>query len=179
VVVQRIDPEVPQNLAGLENCFDTVLCLNVLEYMDDPGYAVSLLRATLKAGGVLVVLVPQCPSLFGTLDESLGHKRRYSSREARQMLESEGFTVETLYNFNKAGTPPWLAYSRLFGSKHINKPVLKIFDKSVWLLRRIDVLMPWPGLSLIIVARKRPGGALPADAVNGREGVGVLTRNAH
>jgi hypothetical protein len=57
--------------------------------------------------------------------------------------------------------------------------VLKIFDKSVWLLRRIDVLMPWPGLSLIIVARKRPGGALPTDAVNGRESVGVLTRNAH
>ena len=32
VVVQRLDPEVPQDLAGLANCFDTVLCLNVLEY---------------------------------------------------------------------------------------------------------------------------------------------------
>ena len=106
-----------------------MLCLNVLEYLDDPGYAVNLLRDTLKPGGVLVVLVPQCPSLFGTFDQSLGHKRRDGSREARQMLESEGFTVEKLYNFNKAGTPPWLAYSRLFGSKSINKPVLKIFDK--------------------------------------------------
>src|SRR5580693_6502518 len=47
VVVQRIDPEVPQDLAGLVNTFDTVLCLNVLEYLDDPGYAVSLLRGTL------------------------------------------------------------------------------------------------------------------------------------
>src|ERR1022692_3481854 len=175
VVVQRIDPEVLEDLAGLENCFDTVLCLNVLEYLDDPGYAVNLLRDTLKPGGVLVVLVPQCPRLFGTLDQSLGHKRRYGSREARQMLESEGFTVETLYNFNKAGTPPWLAYSRLFGSKHINKPVLKIFDKTVWMWRRLDVLMPWPGLSLIIVARKRSSAALPGDALTGRESVGEVS----
>jgi glycosyltransferase involved in cell wall biosynthesis len=180
VVVQRIDPEVPQDLAGLTDCFDTVLCLNVLEYLEDPGYAVSLLRGTLKPAGVLVVLVPQCPSLFGTLDESLGHKRRYASREARQLLESEGFTVETLYNFNKAGTPPWLAYSRLFGSKSINKPVLKLFDKTVWLWRRLDVLMPWPGLSLIIVARKRSGGELPGDSLTGRESVGeVSTPNVH
>jgi len=32
--------------------------------------------------------------------------------------------------------------------------VLKIFDKSVWLLRRLDVLIPWPGLSLLAVAHK-------------------------
>jgi hypothetical protein len=29
-----------------------VLCLNVFEYLDDPGFAVSLLPATLKPGGV-------------------------------------------------------------------------------------------------------------------------------
>jgi len=27
----------------------------------------------------------------------------------------------------------------------------------VWIWRRLDGLMPWPGLSLIIVARKRGG----------------------
>jgi glycosyltransferase involved in cell wall biosynthesis len=157
VVVQRIDPEVLEDLAGMESCFDTVLCLNVLEYLEDPGYAVNLLRDTLKPGGSLLVLVPQGPGLYGTLDQSLGHKRRYSAKDARRLLESENFTVETIYNFNKAGTLPWLAYSRLFGSKNINKPVLKVFDKSVWLLRRLDPLMPWPGLSLIIVARKKSG----------------------
>jgi glycosyltransferase involved in cell wall biosynthesis len=175
VVVQRIDPQVPQDLAGLTNTFDTVLCLNVLEYLDDPGYAVSLLRAVLKSSGTLVILVPQCPKLFGTLDESLGHKRRYALPDARRMLESEGFTVEKVYNFNKAGTLPWLAYSRLFGSKTINKPVLKVFDKTVWMWRRIDVLMPWPGLSLIMVARKRTAGPPSDDAINGRASVGEVS----
>jgi hypothetical protein len=49
----------------------------------------------------------------------------------------------------------------LFGSRNINKLVLKIFDKTVWIWRRLDGLMPWPGLSLIVVARKRGGAIQP------------------
>jgi len=63
---------------------------------------------------VLVVLVPCGPRLFGTLDRSLGHKRRYSALEARQLLESHGLAVGTARSFNKVGAPPWWAYSRLF-----------------------------------------------------------------
>jgi glycosyltransferase involved in cell wall biosynthesis len=159
VAVERLDPEAPADLAGLEGRFDTVLCLNVLEYLDEPGRVLDSLRSTLKPNGVLVVLVPCGPHLFGTLDRSLGHKRRYRSPEARQLLESHGFAVETAYSFNKIGAPPWWAYGRLFGSRNINKLVLKVFDKTVWLWRRLDWLMPWPGLSLIIVARKRGGAS--------------------
>ena len=161
VAVQRLDPAVGEELAGLENCFDTVLCLNVLEYLDDPGAVLESLRATLKPGGVVVVLVPQSPHLYGTLDRSLGHKRRYRAAEARQLLESHGFSVEKVYNFNKAGTPPWWVYSKLGGSRKIGKPVLKIFDKTVWLWSRLDMLMPWNGLSLILVARRRNGAGNP------------------
>ena len=164
VVVRRIDPEVPADLAGLENRFDTVLCLNVLEYLDDPARVVHALGAALEPDGVLVILVPHGPRLFGTLDRSLGHKRRFGSAEARRLLESQGFAVEKIYGFNKAGAPPWWAYSKLFGARRISKPVLKIFDKTVWVLSRLDWLMPWPGLSLIIVARKRAGDALSKNA---------------
>ena len=161
VMVRRIDPQSPQDLAGLENGFDTVLCLNVLEYLDSPGDAIGSLAAALKPLGVLILLVPQGPSLFGSLDRGLGHKRRFRSAEMRALLESRGFTVERTYNFNRAGAPPWFLYSRLFGRRNINKLVLKAFDKTVWIWRRIDRLMPWRGLSLILVARKdgalRPG----------------------
>ena len=165
VVVQAIHPEVPEELAGLENCFDTVLCLNVLEYLDDPGAVLDALRATLKPNGVLVALVPQGPLLFGSLDRSLGHKLRYTSRDARQLLVLHGFAVEKAYSFNKAGAPPWWAYGKLFGSRNINKPVLKIFDKTVWFWSRVDRLIPWPGLSLIIVARKTEA-AVPEPATH-------------
>jgi hypothetical protein len=73
--------------------------------------------------------------------------------------------VEKVYQFNKAGAPPWLAYSRLLGSRNISKPVLKLFDKTVWFWSRLDALIPWPGLSLIAVARKQRTAEDPGRAV--------------
>jgi glycosyltransferase involved in cell wall biosynthesis/phospholipid N-methyltransferase len=168
VVVQQLDPDQPEQFASMEGCFDTVLCVNVLEYLEEPSAAIRAIRRTLKPGGVLVVLAPQGPSLYGTLDRRLGHKRRYRDAEARALLDADGFTVETSYQFNKAGTPPWWFYSRIFSSERINKPVLKIFDKTVWLWRRIDGLLPWQGLSLILVARNTEAAAPSAEA--GRAG---------
>ena len=155
VMVQQIDPEVPGDMTGMTENFDTVLCLNVLEYLDDPAGLVDSLRPTLKNQGALVVLVPNSPALFGSLDRSLGHKRRYNPAQMRELLESHGFSVQRVYPLNKAGAPPWLAYSRLFGARRINKFILKVFDKTVWFWSRIDRLLPWPGLSLIVVAHKR------------------------
>jgi glycosyltransferase involved in cell wall biosynthesis len=154
VVVRRIDPEIPEDLAGLEANFDTVLCLNVLEYLDDPAAVLRALGSTLKPGGRLVVLTPNSPALFGSLDRGMGHKRRYSLAAARELLTDQGFTVERAWGFNKAGAPSWWIYSRLAGRRRISKPVLKIFDKTVWVWRRIDRFLPWRGLSLIVVARK-------------------------
>jgi len=165
VMVQRIDPESPQDLAAAGNSFDTLLCLNVLEYLDRPEEAVESLGGALKENGRLVILVPNGPGLFGSLDRSLGHKRRFGSREMRHLLEAHGFSVEKIYQLNKAGAPPWWVYSRLLGSRKISKPVLKLFDKTVWIWSRLDGLIPWPGLSLILVARKQAAAAGPASAV--------------
>jgi hypothetical protein len=61
-----------------------------------------------------------------------------------------------MHQLNKVGTPPWWFYSRIIGRKHISKIALKLFDKTVWIWRRVDALLPWKGLSLIAIAR-RPG----------------------
>src|SRR4051812_20096081 len=153
VVVQRIDPAAAEDLRGLENCFDTVLCINLLEYLEDPRVVLQSLRATLKPEGVIVVLAPQGPALFGSLDQRLGHKRRYRAAELRELLQAAGFAVEQLRQFNRAGAPPWWAYSKMLGSTRISKLVLKIFDKTVWFWRRVDAILPWRALSLIAVAR--------------------------
>jgi len=158
VVVQQLDPAVPADFASLERCFDTVLCINVIEYLDNPGALLQAIRGALKPNGSVIVLAPQGPGLFGSVDRRLGHKRRYRGGELRALLEEEGFAVEQQYQFNKAGTLPWWAFSRVTGAGKINKLVLKIFDKTVWLWRRIDGLLPWAGLSLIVVARNTGAG---------------------
>jgi glycosyltransferase involved in cell wall biosynthesis len=155
VLVQSFDPERPAGFADPETRFDTVLCLNVLEYLEQPGVLLDFLRGVLKENGTLLVLVPNGHSLFGSLDKSLGQRRRYNKAELKSLLEAHGFSLDRAFQLNKAGTLPWLVYSRVLGAERISKLVLKIFDKTVWIWRRLDALMPWPGLSLVAVARKR------------------------
>jgi SAM-dependent methyltransferase len=157
VRVQRIDPEEPADFEGCGGAFDTVLCLNVLEYVTEPSETIESIRGCLNSAGTLVVLTPQHSSLYGTLDQSMGHKRRFEREQLVQLLTGAGFHVQRAYSLNKIGTPPWWIYSKLLGRVNINKVTLKLFDKTVWLWRRIDPVLPWPGLSLVLVARKDEG----------------------
>lgn len=176
VAVQRLDPESPGGFNELEACFDTVLCLNMLEYVERPDEVLSRLRATLKPGGSIVVLVPNRPGLYGQLDRSFGARRRFDPESASALLRQSGFDVETVQGFNKAGAPPWWIYSRVASSRNISKPVLKLFDKTVWLWRSLDPLLPWHPLSLILVARRTGTAAGNAGVVSG--GSSQLTANS-
>jgi len=154
VCVRKIDPECPGDFDGLAETFDTALCVNVLEYVADPAATLDNLRKTLKSGGRLIVLVPQGPGLYGTLDRTMGHQRRFSRGAALQLLKQTGFTIEQTKSLNKISALSWWLYSRVLGSSSINKFSLKLFDKTVWIWRRLDPLLPWRALSLILVARK-------------------------
>src|SRR5207247_819306 len=115
----------------------------------------------------------QGPGLFGSVDRRLGHRRRYRAPDLRGLLASEGFAVEKVFQFNKAGTLPWWTFSRVMRAGNISKLVLKMFDKTVWLWSRIDGLFPWPGLSLIVVARNGGGPA----AVDGAPQQNAVSQN--
>ena len=67
----------------------------------------------------------------------------------------EGFEIDRLYQINKFGAPSWWLYSRVLRRKHINKVTLKVFDKTVWLGKRIERILPWRGLTLVAVAKKK------------------------
>ncbi|MGE5647258.1 MAG: glycosyltransferase [Acidobacteriota bacterium] len=154
VCVRRLDPAAPEEFAGLENSFDTALCLNVLEYLQNPAATVAALYDSLKPGGSLVVLVPQNPSLYCGIDRRLGHVQRFQAAGLAAMVEKAGFRVEKIYQLNKIGALAWLLYGGLLRRRSINKVTLKLFDKSVWLWRRIDPILPWQGLSAVAIARK-------------------------
>jgi SAM-dependent methyltransferase len=155
VSVQHLDPERPEDYQEAGGPFDTVLCVNVLEYVDDPAVVIRSAAGALKPGGSLIVLAPQSESLYGTLDKTLGHHRRFSKSQLRMLLESNGFAVGNMRQLNKIGTVGWWLYGKLLRRKYINKVMLKIFDKTVWIWRHFDGVLPWPGLSLVAVATKQ------------------------
>lgn len=157
----RIAGVAADDVAGIQNlpgAFDTVLCVNVLEYTD----SFDVLRAArekLNPGGSLIVLVPQGRSLYGPIDKTLGHRRRFSRRDLRTALESNGFHVARMYQLNSAGAAAWWFFGKVLHRRIINKLALKIFDKTVWFWRRVDGLLPWKGLSLIAIASPAPSYA--------------------
>ena len=133
----------------------------MLEFASDPVQVIRSLYSVLVPGGSMVVLVPQGPSLFGSVDQTLGHRRRFSRSEMRALVEAEGFETAELSELNRVGKPAWWLYGKALGRSKINKVTLKLFDKTVWLWRRIDAIFPWSGLSLIVVAHKPAAAELP------------------
>jgi glycosyltransferase involved in cell wall biosynthesis len=154
VVVQPLDPDDPGAFGGLENAFDTAICVNVLEYAARPPELLAALHAALLPGGRLLVLVPQGPALYAAIDRTLGHKRRFTEAGLRELVHGAGFAVRRVHQLNKIGAPAWWLSGRVFRRRHISKVTLKLFDKTVWFWRRIDGLLPWRGLSLVAVAVK-------------------------
>jgi glycosyltransferase involved in cell wall biosynthesis len=159
VTVCKLDPEDPADFEPWQGQFDSALCVNLLETVEDPKAVLASLKTCLSPGGVVVVLVPQGKGLFGTLDRAMGNRRRFAAAELRATLEGLGFKVESAREINKIGYLGWWFSSRVLGRSRISRPALKIWDKSVWLLRRIDPLLPWRGLSLVVVARLKSGTA--------------------
>jgi glycosyltransferase involved in cell wall biosynthesis len=159
VTVCKLDPEDPADFEPWKGQFDSALCVNLLETVPDPDAVLASLTTCLSPGGVVVVLVPQGKGLFGSLDRAMGNQRRFSAAELRAMLEGLGYRIEHERELNKIGYLGWWFSSRILGRSRISRPALKIWDKSVWLLRRIDALLPWRGLSLVVVARLKSGAA--------------------
>ncbi len=154
VTVCELHPEVPADYEPGAGQFDTALCVNVLESVKDPVGVLTSLRTCLAPGGSVLVLVPQGKGLYGSLDEGMGQLRRFSREELGQILGQTGFTLDRMYQLNKIGTLSWWIFGKLLHRRTISRPALKLFDKTVWFWRRVDRLLPWPGLSLVAVAKR-------------------------
>jgi len=143
-----------EDFEELRECADTVVCLNVLEHIADDRAGLRNIHRALQPGGRAIVLVPQGQWAYGKMDEALGHHRRYSITQLRERMEEAGFEVERILEFNRVSLPGWYLNGKLLGRNTVSAAQLRVFDKMVWLWRRVDRFLPWAPTSLIAVARK-------------------------
>jgi glycosyltransferase involved in cell wall biosynthesis/phospholipid N-methyltransferase len=139
--------------------FDTVVCLNVVEHVEDDVAALRNIRNALEDGGRAVILVPHGPGLYGSLDEVLGHFRRYTEKQLRDVAGHAGFHVEQVLKFNRAGVPAWWLNGRILRRRTFGIAQIRMLNFLTPLFRLVDPWLPLPPLSLIAILRKEDGGS--------------------
>lgn len=141
--------------ADAQSRFDTALCLNVLEHISDDELVLRGFHSCLVPGGHLLLLAPAHGVLYGAIDRNVGHERRYSLRMLRSLLERAGFeTIEARY-VNPLGAVGWLVSSRVLQRTQVPMGPLKLYDRLVPFLARLDRARAPFGLSVWTVARRR------------------------
>ncbi|HTA46197.1 MAG TPA: bifunctional glycosyltransferase/class I SAM-dependent methyltransferase [Bryobacteraceae bacterium] len=154
LLVQKLDVSNPEDFQRFEQQMDTVVCLNVLEHIQDDAAALASIRTVLEPRGRLILLVPNDPSAYGTMDKEIGHFRRYSPEQLRKILVEAGFEVEDILKFNRVSMPAWRFAGQVQKSKTLSRFSLRVFDMFVWLWRKIDGTLPWEPSSIIAIARR-------------------------
>lgn len=72
---------------------DGIVCLNVLEHIDDHVAALANIFRLLKPGGIAHIEVPSGPRLYDPYDEVLMHHRRYRLGDLTALAKQTGFDV--------------------------------------------------------------------------------------
>jgi SAM-dependent methyltransferase len=133
---------------------DSVVCLNVLEHVEDDRRVLSELYRAIQPGGTVTVLVPAHPALYSDLDRNLGHFRRYTEASLTSVFRDAGFVVETSRYFNWVGAVGWYVFGRVMKRPHITKVATRGFGL-VSRLRTIEERFRFRfGLSVIVVGRR-------------------------
>ena len=167
--VEFIQFDITQGTIGDE--FDVIVAFDVIEHIENDNEAISNISKMLNKQGSLIITVPQHMFLWGTLDEIVKHKRRYSRRELVTRLQENGFEISYCTSFLFV-LFPLMMISRLFdrGRKQgqnenvaleervkFSTALNWVFDRFMRIdefLIRLGVSLPFGG-TLVVVATKR------------------------
>lgn len=135
---------------------DTILCVNVIEHIEDDFRAVRNMVAALPPGGRLCLFVPALPFLFGTLDVLDGHFRRYTKKSLLQRIEGLPVNLLDIRYFNILGIIPMFLKGRILKQKTHTDDNYNVMNMALPVVRPLEKFCSPPiGISLLSVFEKR------------------------
>jgi 2-polyprenyl-3-methyl-5-hydroxy-6-metoxy-1,4-benzoquinol methylase len=134
--------------------YDTVVCLNVLEHVEDDLLALKNLHGFLAPGGRLVLYVPAGRRIFSALDRGVGHYRRYEKEELVRKLRSARFRVSHARYHNPLGALGWWIRGKAFGSRRIARSDVGAFEFLMPLMGIQELFESRFSLSLLAIGEK-------------------------
>ena len=135
---------------------DSCVCLNVLEHIEDDGRALGAMASVLVPGGVILLLVPAFPALYGPIDRNLSHYRRYRCNTLAALAQRTGLRIEKLHYVNAIGFFGWWINAHVFRREAQSQRQIRVFDRYIvpWMSRLEAIARPPFGQSLFAVLRK-------------------------
>jgi len=136
---------------------DTVICLNVIEHINDDLSALENLRTVICDNAKIIVMVPAFKFAFGTIDRLDGHYRRYSKGDLIAKLKGAGFSPIQIRYFNSIGLIAWFYTNKIARDKHTSLAKVQIYDRYfIPILSWAERFMNPPfGQSIIAIAEKK------------------------
>jgi SAM-dependent methyltransferase len=152
-------------LAGVpEHYYDLVGAFDVIEHIEDDAAALASIATRLKPAGKFVMAVPAHQWMWSAHDVVNHHKRRYSKRALRRLIDASPMRLVKIGYFNSLLFPLAVAEraaSKLRGKDSagvklppapLNAALEKVFAAERYVVGRLP--LP-PGLSLFAVAEAR------------------------
>jgi 2-polyprenyl-3-methyl-5-hydroxy-6-metoxy-1,4-benzoquinol methylase len=136
---------------------DTIVCVNVLEHIEDDREALGRLCSMLPPTGRLVLIVPAVSAVYGPIDAALGHHRRYTPAALETTLADAGLDSVLVRYSNLIGLLGWWYNARVARRVEQSDAQIRVFDRLIvpWWSRLERLIPPPVGLSLVCVAKPR------------------------
>lgn len=139
----------------LPSKIDTVICINILEHIKDDNKVLENIHKILERNGRLILMVPALKKLYGTLDEKLGHFKRYEKADLMKKLGYKKFVIEKIYYHNLIAGLGWFITGRIIRQKLMSSLQASAFDKFIPLIAKVERRVKIPfGLSLVVICKK-------------------------
>jgi len=135
---------------------DSVVCLNVLEHIEDDVTTLRSMASILSPSGVIVLIVPAFDALYGPIDRNLGHYRRYSRNSITRTAELAGLRARRLHFINFPGFFAWWFNSHILRREDQSASQIGIFDRFIVpVISRLEAVFHPPlGQSLFCVLER-------------------------
>lgn len=135
---------------------ETLICINVLEHVLNDFKIIQDGFRILEPGGKFLIFVPALQKIFGSMDISYGHFRRYSKKQLSNLFMKNGFEIQVCEYLNLIGVVGWWFNGQVLKRTIIPKIQMIIYDQMIRWMAPIGNKIPKPfGLSLFCVGVKR------------------------
>lgn len=145
------------DLIDVKGHFDFIVCMNVMEHVEDDVDFFAKLLSLLKPEGILFHLVPSHDFLYSNFDKAAGHFRRYTKEMMNELKLPDNVNLVKQYYFNPVGAIGyWVVYKALkSGNINDTEGEIGMFDKYIVPFSKKFLPLSNPiGISLISIFKK-------------------------